>query len=81
MEVLRDEAVARRTVRYAAAMDVFLDVRAAMNGRGPEADAVADWCRPALLVIDEIQERKGSEFEAGLLTHIIRRHLGHVFLI
>ncbi|MCC6354497.1 MAG: ATP-binding protein [Verrucomicrobiae bacterium] len=77
VEVLRLGAGARRTVRYAAAMDVFLDVRATMNGRGrSEADAVAEWCRPSLLVIDEIQERKGSGFEAGLLTHIIDRRYG-----
>lgn len=77
VEVMRLGAGARRAVRYAAAMDVFLDVRATMNGRGrSEADAVADWCRPSLLVIDEIQERKGSGFEAGLLTHIIDRRYG-----
>lgn len=76
-ELLRAAVADRRSVRYGTAVELFLDVRAAMGARNrTEADAVADWCRPSLLVIDELQERKGTGFEAGLLAAVVDRRYG-----
>lgn len=65
------------TVRFAHAMDVFLDVRAAFrtNAADSERDVIAAYVKPTLLVLDEIQERGETEWEGKLLNVILdKRH-------
>ena len=65
------------TVRYAHAMDVFLEVRAAFRAAtaDSERDVVAGFVKPTLLVLDEIQERGETEWESKLLNVILdKRH-------
>lgn len=65
----------RGSALYAVAMDVFLDLRATFR-RDSEKDeraVIADYARPALLVIDECQERGDTDFEDRMLTYLIDR--------
>jgi DNA replication protein DnaC len=60
-------------VLYRPWMDVFLAVRGTYKpeSRDSEQTILDALGRPALLVLDEVQERTGSEFENRLLTHVI----------
>jgi DNA replication protein DnaC len=63
----------KTTARYTTAMGFFLDVRAtfAKKASKTERDIVDSLTDPALLVIDEIQERSESAWENRLLTHVL----------
>lgn len=72
-ELIRENAKRGRTSRFALAMDIFLAIRASYrkDSTTDEARVVDEFCKPRLLVIDEIQERAESAFEDRILTHII----------
>lgn len=58
--------------KYVRAIEIFMRLREAFGSNSTtEAQAVADFTRPRLLVIDEAHERGGSDWENRLLTHII----------
>ena len=61
-------------------MQIFTDIRRAYTKAEEltEAEMVDLYVRPRLLVIDEIQERGGSDWEDRLLTHIIDRRYGQM---
>lgn len=63
-------------VRYTTAMDVFLSIRATFGTDTPEKEALLAYEKPSLLVIDEIQERSGTDWENRLLTHLIDKRYG-----
>jgi DNA replication protein DnaC len=54
-------------------MDVFLDLRDAgkVGSRISEKDVLSSLEKPGLLVIDEFQERGGSEWESRVMTNLI----------
>lgn len=57
---------------YVKAMQIFLWIRATYkHEQRTELDAIADFIRPRLLVIDEIQVRGDTTFEDEMLTHIV----------
>ena len=58
---------------YRTAMRFFLEVRATFRKDSvrSEMDIIEDLVRPALLVLDEMQERGDTPFEHRLLTHVI----------
>ena len=57
---------------YVKAMQVFLWIRATYkHEQRTELEAIADFIRPRLLVIDEIQVRGDTTFEDEMLTHIV----------
>lgn len=64
--------------QYVRAMDIFLAVRATYRkgARHSERDVLSDYIRPALLVIDEVQERGDTEWENRLLTYVIDHRYG-----
>jgi DNA replication protein DnaC len=63
----------KTTAKYTTAMGFFLDVRATFTKKAnkTERDIVDSLTDPALLVIDEIQERSESAWENRLLTHVL----------
>lgn len=70
-EVMRD--FARIQGRYTTAMGLFLRIRSTFGKKGgeSESDIVREFAAAPLLVIDEIQERGGTEWEDRLLTHVL----------
>lgn len=64
-------------VRYMRAMDLFLDLRAAFQKSDrSERDVLDALNRKAFLVIDEVQERGGSDWEDRILTNVIDSRYG-----
>lgn len=61
--------------RWVNALDLFADLKT-RNIEVGESAALAKWARPALLVIDEIQERGDTEFESRMLTNLIDKRYG-----
>ncbi len=62
-----------RWPRYVKISDIFREIRAAFRKESlvSEAEVIASFIKPRLLVIDEAQERGETEFEDRTLTHII----------
>jgi len=75
-EVMRD--FARIQGRYATAMGLFLRIRSTFGKKGgeSESDIVRELSKAPLLILDEIQERGGTEWEDRLLTHILDARYG-----
>lgn len=73
-------AISARTGRsglYVSAMEIFLQIRATYAREGEcELDAIERFTRPAMLVIDEIQQRGESDFENRILAYIIDKRYG-----
>ena len=64
--------------RYVRAMDVFMAIRESYRKDGPsEAEQVAQFERPEILVIDECQERGESDWENRMFTRIIDGRYAH----
>lgn len=57
--------------RYATAMEIFVSIRDAYRTGASEAVVQARYQRPALLVIDEAQERGDTAWEDRVLTAIV----------
>lgn len=64
-----------KSTRFILAMDIFLSIRATFrkDSELSETQAVEAFCKPRLLVIDEIQERGDTAFEDRILTHVINK--------
>ena len=77
-EVMRDYA--RMFGRYTTAMGLFLRIRSTFGKKGgeSESDIVREFSKAPLLVLDEIQERGGTEWEDRLLTHILDARYGEM---
>lgn len=62
-----------KTALYRRAMDVFLELRDAgkVGSKVSEKDVLAKLENPGLLVIDEFQERGGSEWENRTMTNLL----------
>lgn len=75
VEVIRESVNRERSAEYTTAMDIFLDIKGSFNRDAhiTEAQTVASFLKPKLLVIDEIQERAESAWEDRILTHIINK--------
>lgn len=66
-------------VRYLHTMDVFLRLREAMRKDGASERAVIEtMVRPALLVLDEIQERGETEWENRTLNVLLDKRYGQL---
>jgi len=70
---IRESCKRLKSARYEKAMNFFLDVRKTYkdNSGLSENDVVEDYCKPALLVIDAVENRSESAFENLLLNHLI----------
>ena len=63
---------ANRPAWYRKTLDLFLDVRASFkNESRTEREVLAPYLACDLLVLDEIQERGGTDFEDRMLTYVI----------
>ncbi len=74
----RGETDQART-RYTTAVELFMAIKETYgdNAQRSEKAAVDMFCKPDLLVIDEVQERAGTEWEQRLLAAIVdRRYAG-----
>lgn len=73
--LISENATRLKPSRFVSAMDIFLDLKASFRKDAPtaERDIVEDYCKPRLLVIDEVQERAESPWEDRILTHLINR--------
>lgn len=60
---------------YTTAMEVFMTLKGsyADGSKRNEAQVITDFCKPALLVIDETQERGETAWEDRVMTHLIDR--------
>ncbi len=54
-------------------MGFFLDVKESFGGSGSEKAVIDAYVKPAVLVLDEMQERGQTPWEDRLLTHLIDR--------
>jgi len=72
VEAMRESCEQERACKYVKALDVFLAIREAYQDKAKtELQIVRTFEMPALLVIDELQERGESAWEDRILTHII----------
>lgn len=66
-----------RTAIYRRVLDFFLDVKATFDkrdeGNVTQREVIARYCRPELLVLDEIQVRSDTDWENVLLTDLVDR--------
>ncbi len=62
-----------RSALYCRAMDLFLHIRSCFGDKPAqtEREVLREYRAPKLLVIDELQERKSSEWEKYTLTNIV----------
>lgn len=73
VELMFHVTAKRRRARYVTAMEIFLEVKAAYRKDSKETEemVVDSFCKPQLLVIDEVHERGETGWEDRILTHII----------
>lgn len=74
-ELIRGNTKRCRPSLFASAMDIFLSIKSSYrrDASTDERAIVEEFCKPWLLVVDEIQERAESPWEDRILTHIINR--------
>jgi len=72
----RSAAMVGRKCLYASAMGFFLDIKESFINKTSEKEVIERYVRPAVLVLDETQERGQSGWEDRLLTHLIDRRYG-----
>lgn len=69
---------ADHSVKYARAMQFFTAIKSTYSSaaKRTEEDVIREFCRPWLLVIDEVHERGESAWENRLLTSVIDERYG-----
>ena len=67
--------LAGQSTRYVKALDFFAEVKAAYSSyvKEEERDVIKRFCSPTLLVIDGMEERGETSWEARMLSHLIDR--------
>lgn len=73
VELMFDVTANLRSARYVTAMEIFLDVKASYrkDSEKTEDEVVQSYCKPSLLILDEVHERGETPWEDRILTHII----------
>ena len=71
VELIRESCRHGSAALYTTAMDIFIDIRDAYKLQESERTVLVRFQRPALLVIDEAQERGESAWEDRMLTALI----------
>ena len=56
---------------YTKAAEIFLEMKDTFGTSNAQRTVINQFVAPTLLVIDEIQERSGSDWENQMLTHIV----------
>lgn len=70
---LKKSSQSNQPCLYVKAMDVFMHVKDGWDSGRTDKDSMRRFLAPSLLVVDELQVRKGSEWENGILSYIIDR--------
>jgi DNA replication protein DnaC len=75
VELIRHQIERLKSSQFTTAMDIFLAIKSTYRNDSEidEREIVAEFCKPRLLVIDEIQERAESPWEDRILTHLLNR--------
>jgi len=76
VELIRTVVSAKsaKRARFCTATEFFMEVKSGYRDDGkPEADVIRDFQKPSLLVIDEIGQRRESEWERLLLYELLNR--------
>ena len=74
VQVLSAAARAGKRPFYCTAMGFFLDIKECFREKGgSEKEVIERYTRPAILAIDEMQERGETPWEDRLLTHLVDR--------
>jgi DNA replication protein DnaC len=73
VELVRRYCLRRRACRYVRVRDIGLNIRASYDAAQhlSEAEVIAEFTRPRLLVVDEVQERTTTDFAKETLTYIL----------
>ena len=73
VELVRRYCLALKPCRYVRCRDIGLRVRRAYDPgeRTSEQEAIWEFTRPALLVVDEVQELAATDFSRDTLTYIL----------
>jgi len=63
---------------YATTRDFFLTIKATYHKDSPDTEemVIANFTKPALLVLDECDKRGETQWEDGLLEHLLNRRYG-----
>jgi DNA replication protein DnaC len=79
VEILREASQQLRTGLFITATAFFMDIKAAYKDKTADAekDVVARYCKPQVLVIDEMSKRGETEWENRLLFHLINERYNH----
>ena len=76
VELMRYQIASRiKSARFTTSTEFFMGLKSTyrQDAQRSEADYVESFCRPSLLVVDEIEKRGQSEWENGLLFHLFNR--------
>lgn len=74
VELIRHNAGQRRSSRFCTAMEFFMEIKAGYRkDERSEKSILDEFCKPFLLVIDEIGQRSESEWENRLIYEMINR--------
>ena len=76
VEMMRYQTGERmKSARFTTSTEFFMAVKATYkpDATRDEASLVADFCKPSLLVVDEVEKRGASEWENNLLFHLFNR--------
>lgn len=76
VELMRYQTGERlKSAKFCDAIDIFVSLRATYGDHSTrnEGQAIAEWVRPDLLVIDEIHERGETQWEDRILVNILNK--------
>jgi ATPase subunit of ABC transporter with duplicated ATPase domains len=78
IELAKANAEALRSVRYHSMVEVFLAVKESYHGEQlSEAQVIARFLAPSLLILDEAQERAETAWEDRLITYLVDKRYQH----
>lgn len=80
VELMRSACKRGHSVLYTTAMLFFARIKATYqrDAGATELDVINEFCKPDLLVIDEVQVRSESSWENNLLTHLVDTRYGRM---
>lgn len=80
VELMRQATDKLRTAYFCSVMDFFIEIKSTYrkDAQLTEAKVIEEYCKPQLLVIDEIHERSDSAWEDSLLFHLINKRYNAV---
>lgn len=74
VELVRHNAGLGVKSRFCSAMEFFMDIKAGYrNDSKAEKDVITEFCKPSLLVIDEVGQRSETDWENRLIFEMINR--------